>query len=57
MGQLPTESVEQDAQRMNDFIEARVREQPEQYFGCTSVLKRAQMGKNRFILESKFQAA
>lgn len=29
---FPTESAEADTQRMNDFIEARVREQPEQYF-------------------------
>lgn len=29
---FPTESAEADTQRMNDFIEARVREYPEQYF-------------------------
>ncbi|MDO5059436.1 MAG: lipid A biosynthesis lauroyl acyltransferase [Neisseria sp.] len=29
---FPTESAEEDARRMNEFIEARVRETPEQYF-------------------------
>ncbi|MDO5069859.1 MAG: lipid A biosynthesis lauroyl acyltransferase [Neisseria zoodegmatis] len=29
---FPTDNVVNDTQRMNDFIEARVREQPEQYF-------------------------
>lgn len=29
---FPSDSAEADAQRMNDFIEARVREQPAQYF-------------------------
>ena len=29
---FPTENVEADTQRMNDFIEERVREHPEQYF-------------------------
>ena len=29
---FPTDSAREDTQRMNDFIEARVREQPEQYF-------------------------
>ncbi|WP_107878587.1 lipid A biosynthesis lauroyl acyltransferase [Neisseria animaloris] len=29
---FPSESTEADTQRMNDFIEARVREHPEQYF-------------------------
>ena len=29
---FPTEDVEADTQRMNDFIEERVREHPEQYF-------------------------
>ncbi|MGN7087093.1 LpxL/LpxP family acyltransferase, partial [Neisseria sp. P0001.S005] len=28
---FPTENVEADTQRMNDFIEERVREHPEQY--------------------------
>lgn len=29
---FPTDNVADDTQRMNDFIEARIREQPEQYF-------------------------
>lgn len=29
---FPSDNAEADTQRMNDFIEARVREQPEQYF-------------------------
>lgn len=29
---FPTDNIENDTQRMNDFIEARVREHPEQYF-------------------------
>ncbi len=29
---FPSDNIEADAQRMNDFIEARVREHPEQYF-------------------------
>ncbi len=29
---FPTQNIQADTQRMNDFIEARVREQPEQYF-------------------------
>jgi len=29
---FPTDNAQADAQRMNDFIEARVREQPEQYY-------------------------
>ncbi|SUA24664.1 lipid A biosynthesis lauroyl acyltransferase [Neisseria gonorrhoeae] len=36
---FPSEDAQADAQRMNRFIEERVREHPEQYSGCTSVSK------------------
>lgn len=45
---FPSDSVEQDAQRMNDFIEARVREQPEQYFWLHKRFKTRPDGEQSF---------
>lgn len=45
---FPSENNEQDAQRMNDFIEARVREQPEQYFWLHKRFKTRPTGENSF---------
>ena len=45
---FPTEDVEADTQRMNDFIEERVREHPEQYFWLHKRFKTRPEGENSF---------
>ncbi len=45
---FPTENVEADTQRMNDFIEERVREHPEQYFWLHKRFKTRPEGENSF---------
>lgn len=45
---FPTDSPEADAQRMNDFIEARVREQPEQYYWLHKRFKTRPEGEAEF---------
>ena len=45
---FPTNSPEADAQRMNDFIEARVREQPEQYYWLHKRFKTRPEGEAEF---------
>ena len=45
---FPTENVEADTQRMNDFIEERVREHPEQYFWLHKRFKTRPEGESSF---------
>ena len=45
---FPTEDVEADTQRMNDFIEERVREHPEQYFWLHKRFKTRPEGESSF---------
>ena len=45
---FPTENVEADTQRMNDFIEERVREHPEQYFWLHKRFKTRPESENSF---------
>lgn len=45
---FPTDSPEADAQRMNNFIEARVREQPEQYYWLHKRFKTRPEGEAEF---------
>lgn len=45
---FPSNNAMQDAQRMNDFIEARVREQPEQYFWLHKRFKTRPEGESSF---------
>lgn len=45
---FPSDSVEADAQRMNDFIEARVREHPEQYYWLHKRFKTRPAGEAGF---------
>lgn len=45
---FPSENIELDAQRMNDFIEERVREQPEQYFWLHKRFKTRPEGEASF---------
>ena len=45
---FPSDSMEADAQRMNDFIEARIRERPEQYFWLHKRFKTRPNGETSF---------
>lgn len=45
---FPSEDVVADTQRMNDFLEARIREQPEQYFWLHKRFKTRPQGQARF---------
>ena len=49
---FPSEDVQADVQRMNDFIEERVREQPEQYFWLHKRFKTRPAGSPDFYAKS-----
>lgn len=49
---FPSDDVEADTQRMNDFIEERVREQPEQYFWLHKRFKTRPEGEAGFYNQS-----
>ena len=44
----PTDDIEADTRRMNEFIEQRVREMPEQYFWTHKRFKTRPPGEARF---------
>lgn len=50
---FPSDNLHEDTQRMNDFIEARIREQPEQYFWLHKRFKTRPQGHSSFYQKHK----